>query len=116
MKMLSTMAVGLIYMHTRAAADDAAVDGAVKAADDLFARGSVGAAQQKYEELLRSRPGSAEITERLSYIYHLTGQYQKAVAHFEQAAKLSPRRRIPILAYSVYTRYLLRDYAAALET
>jgi len=103
----------LILTHT--ARSEQRDDARLKTADHLFARGFVAAARQTYEELLRTGAHRSEVSERLGYLSHLTGHYHEAIGFFDQASNANRKRRVAILAYSVYSHYLVEDYAGALK-
>lgn len=115
MKACAAIVAALLSVMTGVMAAENTMDVALEEADYLFARGSVAAARQRYEALLKSAPNSPDVIERLGYVCHVTGEYKRAIELFDKAISLNPGRRTPILAYSVYPRYMLRDYAGALR-
>lgn len=109
-------ALVLMLIHGGATLAQDSFSAHLSAADRLFANGSIEAARRKYEELIRTTPGSPEIMERLGYVCHLTGQYREAVEWLVNAGDRNSQRRIRLLAYSAYSLYLMEDYSRALRT
>jgi hypothetical protein len=109
----SALGLALLFIQAGITLAGDSTDVPLNAADQLFAHGSLGAARQKYEALIKAVPSDPAIMERLGYICHLTGQYKEAVEWFDKASSLNPEKRISLLAYTVYSHYLMRDYARA---
>lgn len=86
------------------------------AANDLFAHGFFEQAKKKYETLLESSPDDPQIIERLGFTYYFTGEYEKGIECFTKAVDLTPSKRKLMSAFSAFAYYLMKDYAAALNT
>jgi serine/threonine-protein kinase len=69
-------------------------------------------ALQALERALRRQPGRPRLLAGLGFVVRRSGDFQSALIHLEEAAKLDPRD--PLLQYEVAATYqLLRDYPEA---
>lgn len=113
--MTTTRQMTTVLLLLAGAAGTCAGGGAIKSADELFARGDVEEARLKYEATLKSTPDACKIIEKLGFASFLTRRYDTALRCFKRVAQLVPDEAELMDKYSAYCSYLKGDYLSCAE-